>query len=231
MAILLQELLRKLTRAWEKVHVKDNKPKRKDTSSEESHTPWIREKVHLVKLPFRIDPTYVPDMPNPITVSTNEVNRLKATIARLEQDKEILEHSLYDATYEKNQISYDLEQKDKQLLENMEELWTERSKRQKTLGGLFSVGVNFENLNGKLMEAQVIVQEQGDRAKAWRIEHSNLAEFANNLVQDIPRMFRRADGVANFHSTSQEVLEFMRLYDVMLKEFKAHLKRAMEEPL
>ncbi|KAI5436077.1 hypothetical protein KIW84_022501 [Lathyrus oleraceus] len=102
-----RELLRKVTRAWEKVHVKDNKPKRKDTSSEESHTPWIKERV----------------------------DRLKTTIARLEQDKEILEHSLYDATYENNQISYDLEQKDEQLLKNMEELRTERSKIQKTLGG------------------------------------------------------------------------------------------------
>lgn len=72
----------------------------------------------------------------------------------MEQDKEILEHSLYDATYEKYQISYDLEQKDKQLLENMEELQAERSKRQKTMGGLFSVGVNFENLNGRLNKAQ-----------------------------------------------------------------------------
>lgn len=32
------ELLRKVTRAWEKVHVKDNKQKRKDTSFEESYT-------------------------------------------------------------------------------------------------------------------------------------------------------------------------------------------------
>ncbi|KAI5412108.1 hypothetical protein KIW84_056970 [Lathyrus oleraceus] len=53
------------------------------------------------------------DMPNPIIVSTEEVVRLKATIARLEQDKESLEHILYEVTYENNQISYDLEQKDK----------------------------------------------------------------------------------------------------------------------
>lgn len=36
----------------------------------------------------------------------------------------------------------------------MEELQDERSKRQKTLGGLFSVGVYFQNLNSKLKEAQ-----------------------------------------------------------------------------
>ncbi|KAI5426664.1 hypothetical protein KIW84_032191 [Lathyrus oleraceus] len=195
----------------------------------------------------------------------------------------------------------------------MEELRTKRSKIKKHLGGLFSAGVNFENLNGRLKEAQVegrrwkracelvvweqrqresvvmtqihgfeeelaksqaiaarqrqlgieveqmlslnwrriyqeilnlreqvnfqnqdhevIVKEQGDRAEAWRIEHSNLAEFANKLVREISRMFKRVDGVANFHNTPQEVIKFIRLCDVMLKEFKAYLKRAMEAPL
>ncbi|KAI5431273.1 hypothetical protein KIW84_035446 [Lathyrus oleraceus] len=94
--------LRKVTRAWEKAHIKDNKAKRKDTSSRESYTPWIKEMVRLVKLLFIVDPTYVPYMPDPITVSTEEVDRLKAIIARLEQDKESLEHSICDATYEKN---------------------------------------------------------------------------------------------------------------------------------
>ena len=84
------ELLGKVTRAWEKVHVKDNKPKRKYTLFEESYTPWIKERARPVKLPFVTDPTYVSDMPNPITVSTEEVDRLKVTIARMEQDKEIL---------------------------------------------------------------------------------------------------------------------------------------------
>ncbi|KAI5395963.1 hypothetical protein KIW84_062238 [Lathyrus oleraceus] len=80
-----RELLRKVTRAWEKVHVKDNKPKRKDTSSEESYTPWVKERVRLIKLSFVIDPTYVPGIPNHITMSIEEVDRLKANIARLKK--------------------------------------------------------------------------------------------------------------------------------------------------
>lgn len=108
-----KELLRKVTRAWEKVHVKESKLKTKDTSSKESYTPWVKERVRLIKLPFVIDPYYVPDIPDHIPLSTKELDCLKAIIARLEQDKEILDHSIYDATYEKNQISYDLEQKDK----------------------------------------------------------------------------------------------------------------------
>ncbi|KAI5422036.1 hypothetical protein KIW84_045476 [Lathyrus oleraceus] len=162
-----KELIRKVTWAWEKVHVKDNKLKRKDTSSEESYTPWVKEIVCLIKPPFVIDPTYVPDTPDPIIVSIKEVDRLKDIIVRLEQDKERLENSPYDATYEKNQISYEHGHKDKQVLENMEELQAEKIKIKKTLGGLFSVGVNFENLNGRLKEAQ----DEGQRWKrAWELD-------------------------------------------------------------
>lgn len=77
----------------------------------------------------------------------------------------------------------------------------------------------FQYLRDLVDAAQVIVQEQDDRDDGWRIEHSNLVEFANNLVRDAPRMYTRADSVANFHNTPQEVLEFIRLCDVMLKEF------------
>lgn len=79
--------------------------------------------------------------------------------------------------------------------------------------------------------AQVIVQKQGDRDEAWRIEHSNLEEFANNLVRDVPRMYRRVYSIVNFHNIPQQVLKFIRLCDVMLKEFKAHLKVVIEAPL
>ena len=88
----------------------------------------------------------------------------------------------------------------------------------------------LQHLRDLSAATQVIVQEPGDRAKASRIEHSNMAEFANNLVRDIPRMFKRVDVVENFHNTPQEVLEFIRLCDIMLQESKAHLQRPMEAP-
>ncbi|KAI5412972.1 hypothetical protein KIW84_057550 [Lathyrus oleraceus] len=209
---------RKVTRAWEKVHVKENKLERKDTSSEEFYTPWVKEMVRLIKLPFVFDPTYVPNMLGPILVSIEETGRLIATIVGSKQDREGLEHSLYETTYEKNQISYDLEQMDKQLLKNMEELQAERKGE-------------VQYIRDLTITAQIIVQEQGDWAEAWRVEHSNLVEFSNNLVRDIPRMYKRVDGVANFHNTPQDVLEFIRLCDIMLKEFRAHLKVAMEASL
>lgn len=56
-----------------------------------------------------IDQTYLPDISDPIPVSIEEVDHLRATISGLEQDKGSLEHNIYDTTYEKNQVSYDLE--------------------------------------------------------------------------------------------------------------------------
>lgn len=44
-------------------------------------------------------------------------------------------------------------------------------------------------------------------------------------------MHKRANNVANFDNTPQEVLEIIKLYDILLKEFMAHLNKDMEEPL
>lgn len=60
---------------------------------------------------------------------------------------------------------------------------------------------------------QVIVQEQCDKSKAWKIEYSNLSEFANNLIWDIPRMHRRARSMTHYDNTPQEDLEFIKLCD------------------
>lgn len=82
-----KELFRKVTHAWEKVHVKENKLKKKDTSSEESYTLWVKERVHLVKLPFVIDPTYIPDIPDSIPVSIDEVDRVRKLLLGLNKIK------------------------------------------------------------------------------------------------------------------------------------------------
>ncbi|KAI5439899.1 hypothetical protein KIW84_025311 [Lathyrus oleraceus] len=171
----------------------------KDSSVKESYTQWVKERVQLIRAPFEIDPTYLQDELVLNLVSIEEVNRLKADVAKLEGDKESLEYSLYDMTYKKNLI--------------------------RKLEG------EIQYLRDLADVAQVIVQEQGDRAKAWRMEHSDVAELDNNMVQDIPRMFIRDENMANFHNTPQEVLEFVRLCDVLLKKFRAHLKVVMEAPL
>ncbi|KAI5444561.1 hypothetical protein KIW84_012993 [Lathyrus oleraceus] len=82
-----KEFLRRITRELEKVHVRENKMNMKNTLTKESYTPWVKEKVQLVNLPFVIHPTYLLDIPAPILISIEEVDCLKATVAKLEQDK------------------------------------------------------------------------------------------------------------------------------------------------
>lgn len=62
--------------------------------------------------------TYLLDEHNLSPISIEEVDRLKVAIAKLERNKESLEYSVYDMNYEKNLVSYDLEQRDKHLIES-----------------------------------------------------------------------------------------------------------------
>lgn len=95
-----QNLFGKIMCAWEKVHVRENKLKRKDPSVKDSYIQWVKERVQLIKLPFEIDPTYLPDEPDLSPKSIEEDDRLKVTIAKFERDKESLEYIIYDMTYE-----------------------------------------------------------------------------------------------------------------------------------
>lgn len=68
---------------------------------------------------------------------------------------------------------------------------------------VIQLGEEVQYLRDLNAAAQAIVREQGNGAEAWRIEHSNMAEYTNNLVWDIHRMYIRVGGVENFRNTPQ----------------------------
>lgn len=86
-------------------------------------------------------------MHDPISVSIEEVDDLTETVAQLEREKENLKHNLYDVSYERNKLKFDLEKRENQLYESVEKVIFERGKRQRALRGLFSLEVNLESLN------------------------------------------------------------------------------------
>lgn len=43
-----QNLFGKITRAWEKMNIRENKLKRKDPSIKESYTQWVKERVQMI---------------------------------------------------------------------------------------------------------------------------------------------------------------------------------------
>lgn len=148
-----QELLRRIICAWEKVHTKENKLKGKNITTKESYTQWVKERVCLVKLHFFIDLIYCSDIPDPIHVLNEEIDHLKETDAHLEQENEIFEHNLYNASYENNPLKSNLEKKKKQLCESIVEVDSKRNKRKITLGGLISIGFSMGGLNRQLGDA------------------------------------------------------------------------------
>lgn len=107
-----QEMLRRISCAWENMHIKENGGKRKNMATRESFTLWFKEKVWLVKMPFVVDPTYFSDIPDPILVFVEEVDCLKAIVPQLEWENESLEYDLYNSTYEKNQLSFNLRKRE-----------------------------------------------------------------------------------------------------------------------
>lgn len=150
-----QELLRRIIRSWKMMHTKGSELGTKNATTKESYTQWVKKMVQQVKLPFVIDHTYRLDMPYTIHVSIEEVENLKAIVTRIEREQENLEHNLYDVSYEKNKLKFDLGKREKQLGESEENVELERGKRHKTLGGLFSTRVNLESLNQQLKDARV----------------------------------------------------------------------------
>lgn len=86
--------------------------------TKESYTHWVKERVCLVKLPFVVDPTYYPDIPDHVPVSIEEVGCLKEIVAQIEQEKESLEFYLYHSNYENNHLSSDLRKREEQLCES-----------------------------------------------------------------------------------------------------------------
>ena len=94
----------------------------------EPYTQWVLERVRIVKLPFDIDPTYTPDIPNPLLMSVEEIEEIKDALEQAQRDKDNLEHNLYNLAYEKNQLQGEFELKDQQIQSDRELTEKERSK-------------------------------------------------------------------------------------------------------
>src|SRR4030042_2165491 len=86
-------LLRRIIQAWDDVK-RVNKLKRKGGPGGETYSQWILKRVQQVKLPFLVKAPAVPLPSVPAPVSIEEADELKATIARLQKEKEDVEADL-----------------------------------------------------------------------------------------------------------------------------------------
>ena len=111
-------ILQRVIRSWAQVHRKGNELRKRGIAINEPYSQWIKERVKKIQLPFILIPSSQPSSPEPVPTSVEEVDMLKATIERLEKEKEELQQQLHQTSYERNKFKFDFEKKKKQLNES-----------------------------------------------------------------------------------------------------------------
>ncbi|XP_050877860.1 uncharacterized protein LOC127081672 [Lathyrus oleraceus] len=110
-------LLHKIIRSWEKVHTKGTELAKKNGAIRVPCQQWVSKRIKVVKLPFSIEITLKSTSPEPVPDSLEEVEELRAMVAKLGKEKEDLQSELYKETGE-NMI---LKRKSNQMKELLEE--------------------------------------------------------------------------------------------------------------
>lgn len=92
-------------------------------------------------------------------MSVEEMEDLKVALEQAQQEIEGLEHNLYDLTYEKYQLQYELKLKEEQIQKNSELAL----KRKRSTDGLPSATFNLDSHNQQLNDAA----KEIERLKGW----------------------------------------------------------------
>ncbi|KAI5436967.1 hypothetical protein KIW84_023190 [Lathyrus oleraceus] len=113
LALLIYGLI---IRSWEKVHTKGTELVKKNDAARVPYQQWISERIKVVKLPFSIEIPLRSTSPEPVPVSLEEVEELRAMVAKLGKEKDDLQSELYKETG-KNMILKRKSNQRKELLE------------------------------------------------------------------------------------------------------------------
>ncbi|XP_058733001.1 uncharacterized protein LOC131604584 [Vicia villosa] len=155
------KILQSIIRAWGKVHKKEYS--KNNAVAREAYTQWVINRVQINKLPFDIDPAYKSDVPDPLPMSVEEVEELKASLEKAQREKDRLEHDLYDLNYEKNQLQYELKKKEEQIQKNNEQVDKERLKRKRATDGFISANFNLDSHNQQIKDVNL----ENERLRGW----------------------------------------------------------------
>lgn len=110
----------------------------------------MKERVEVIKMPFIIRvPLPLPE-PKLTHIPIQEVEELRATIARLRKENEELQLNLQQVTDEKTKIKWELERKCAQLQENKEKFNKEKHKRKKVKVGIEQANLCLDTIKDQL---------------------------------------------------------------------------------
>ncbi|XP_050919164.1 uncharacterized protein LOC127136674 [Lathyrus oleraceus] len=96
--------LRRVIQAWKKVHFRGQDKGKGVVGDREPYYQWVTKRSQEIKLPFILDPPTQPPPPEPTPVSIEELEALKATIARLGRENEELQISFQQVSNERNKM-------------------------------------------------------------------------------------------------------------------------------
>ncbi|XP_050915458.1 uncharacterized protein LOC127130506 [Lathyrus oleraceus] len=77
-------MVKKIKRSWQAVIRKGKELGKRNVIAQEPYTCWVRERVHMVKLPFPFDPSIYPLVPELEPILPEDVEKLNAYIKELE---------------------------------------------------------------------------------------------------------------------------------------------------
>ncbi|XP_050885351.1 uncharacterized protein LOC127090323 [Lathyrus oleraceus] len=97
-------MLRRVIRAWGKVRFRGQDKGKGVIGDREPYYQWVTRRSQEIKMPFILDPPTQPPPPEPIPVSMEEVETLRATIARLGRENEERQTSFQQVSNERNEI-------------------------------------------------------------------------------------------------------------------------------
>ncbi|XP_050915319.1 uncharacterized protein LOC127130335 [Lathyrus oleraceus] len=197
-------MLRRVVRAWEKVCFKGQAKVKGVIGDKEPYYQWFVKRSQEVKLSFILDPPTQPPPPEPIPVSIEEVEALKATIARLGQENEELHINLQQVSNERNEMKWELERKKAQLEATEEKVYKEEHKRKKVKVGIEQADLCLETIKEQLKQ----VEKECQKNKRWWLraieEKKEVREALEAKIHDLAISLHNAETQAEHERRLKE---------------------------
>ncbi|KAI5387388.1 hypothetical protein KIW84_073497 [Lathyrus oleraceus] len=165
------------------VHAKGTKLAKKNGATRVPYQQWVSERIKIAKIPFSIEIPLKSTSPKPVPVYLEEVEKLRAMVAKLRKEKEDLQFELYKETRE-NMILNRKRNQRKELLEESHKknrwkrLWDLATKKKKDVR---------EELESQIQE----LKEQLRSSEAELVREKRLKEQAQRASQICPRAWEK----------------------------------------
>ncbi|KAI5396864.1 hypothetical protein KIW84_062915 [Lathyrus oleraceus] len=186
-------LFQRIKEAWKNVNRKGKAELgRANGITKEPYFQWVKERVQIIKMPFVIRmPIPLPE-PKLTHVPIEEMEELKATMAKLEKENEELQTKLQQTINEKNNMKWELERKEAQLQAHVEKFNKEEHKRKKIKMGLEQADHCLDTLKGQLRQTQ---KECQDNEHWWHLatkENKTIRDTLGAQIKELTNSVRQA---------------------------------------